>query len=113
MDISKKGSHGLWSQIIALQDWNQHFFKALQQFSELEKIPLGQDTKRGLKSMKRFANAELNWQDFAKSEANGEANDDSFSEMFCLTRDTFWLFHDDLKTKSTTLAKASKKGRKF
>jgi uncharacterized protein YgfB (UPF0149 family) len=104
---------GLWCQITALQDWNQHFFKALQQFSKLEKVPLGQDTKRGLKSMKRFANAELNWQDFAKSEANGEANDDSFTEMFCLTRDTFWLFHDDLKAKSTALVKASKKGRKF
>ena len=103
----------LWCQIIALQDWNKHFFKALQQFSELEKIPLGRDTKRGLKAMKRFANAEFNWQDFAKSEAKGEANYDSFTEIFCLTRDTFWLFHSDLKAKSTALAKAPKKGRKF
>ncbi len=77
------------SGLIALQDWNKHFFKALQQSSELEKIPLGQDNKRGLKSMKRFANAELNWQDLAKSEANGEAIDDIFTEIFRLTRDTF------------------------
>ena len=108
-ELSASDKH---SGLIALQDWNKHFFKALQQSSELEKIPLGQDTKRGLKSMKRFANAELNWQDLAKGEANGEAIDDIFTEIFCLTRDTFWLFHDDLKAKSTA-AKTSKKGRKF